>query len=31
VIDYEVIILPFSNGGERVDILMTGIVPDRSL
>jgi hypothetical protein len=31
LIDYEVIILPFSNDGERVDILMTGIVPDQPL
>jgi hypothetical protein len=26
-----VVILPFSNDGERVDLLMTGIVPDRPL
>lgn len=31
LIDYEVVILPFSNDGERVDLLMTGIVPDRPL
>lgn len=30
-IEYEVVILPFSNDGERVDLLMTGIVPDQSL
>jgi hypothetical protein len=30
-IEYEVVILPFSNDGERVDLLMTGIVPDRPL
>lgn len=28
IIDYEVLILPFSDDGERVDLLMTGIVPD---
>lgn len=28
IIDYEVLILPFSGDGERVDLLMTGIVPD---
>lgn len=27
LIDYEVVILPFSNDGERVAMLMTGIVP----
>ncbi|WP_119301033.1 PAS domain-containing protein [Dongia deserti] len=31
LIDWEVVILPFSNDGERVDRLMTGIVPDQSL
>ena len=31
LIDYEIVILPFSNDGERVDLLMTGIVPDRPL
>ena len=31
LIDYEVVILPFSNDGERVELLMTGIVPDRPL
>jgi hypothetical protein len=31
LIDYEVVILPFSRDGERVDLLMTGIVPDRAL
>jgi hypothetical protein len=31
LIDYEVVILPFSEDGERADLLMTGIVPDRSL
>ena len=31
LIDYEVVILPFSSDGELVDILMTGIVPDRAL
>ena len=31
LIEYEVMILPFSNDGERVDLLMTGIVPDRPL
>jgi len=30
-IEYEVVILPFSNDGERVDLLMTGIVPDQPL
>ena len=30
LIDYEAVILPFSNNGERVDLLMTGIVPDRT-
>jgi hypothetical protein len=30
-IDYEVVILPFSNDGEGVDLLMTGIMPDRPL
>ena len=30
-IEYEVVILPFSNDGEQVDLLMTGIVPDRPL
>jgi hypothetical protein len=29
--DYEAVILPFSSDGERVDLLMTGIVPDRPL
>lgn len=28
IIDYEVLILPFSRDGAGVDILMTGIVPD---
>ncbi|HNB26060.1 MAG TPA: PAS domain-containing protein [Alphaproteobacteria bacterium] len=28
IIDYEVLILPFSEDGARVDQLMTGIVPD---
>jgi hypothetical protein len=31
LIDYEILILPFSSDGERVELLMTGIVPDRSL
>ena len=31
MIDYEVVILPFSSDGKRVDLLMTGIVPDRPL
>ena len=31
LIDYEIVILPFSNDGERVDLLMTGIVPGRPL
>jgi hypothetical protein len=31
LIDYEVVILPFSSDGERVDLLMVGIVPDQSL
>lgn len=31
LIEYEVVILPFSNDGARVDLLMTGIVPDQSL
>ena len=31
LIEYELVILPFSNTGERVDLLMTGIVPDRPL
>ncbi|MEZ5832705.1 MAG: PAS domain-containing protein [Dongiaceae bacterium] len=30
LIDYEVVILPFSNDGEKVDLLITGIVPDQS-
>lgn len=29
LIDYEVVILPLSNDGDQVDLLMTGIVPDR--
>ncbi len=28
IIDYEVLILPFSEDGEQVNILMTGIVPN---
>lgn len=28
IIDYEVLILPFSRDGDQVDILITGIVPD---
>jgi len=31
LIEYEAVILPYSNDGERVDLLMTGIVPDRPL
>jgi len=31
LMEYELVILPFSNDGERVDLLMTGIVPDRAL
>jgi hypothetical protein len=31
LIDYEIVILPFSSDGERVDILMTGLVPDHPL
>lgn len=31
LMDYEVVILPFSNDGKRVDLLMTGIVPDQPL
>lgn len=31
LIDYEIMILPFSDDGDRVDLLMTGIVPDRPL
>jgi hypothetical protein len=30
-IEYEAVILPFSKDGGRVDLLMTGIVPDRPL
>ena len=31
LMEYEAVILPFSSDGERVDLLMTGIVPDRPL
>lgn len=31
LIDYEVVILPLARDGQRVDMLMTGIVPDRPL
>jgi hypothetical protein len=31
LIDYEAVILPFSSDSEQVDLLMTGIVPDRPL
>lgn len=31
LIDYEVVILPLARDGERVDMLMTGIVPDHPL
>jgi hypothetical protein len=31
LIDYEIVILPFSNDGRQVDLLLTGIVPDRAL
>ena len=31
LIDYEIIILPFSSDGRQVDLLMTGLVPDRPL
>jgi len=31
LMEYELVILPFSNDGERVDLLMTGIVPDGPL
>lgn len=31
LIEYEVVILPFSSDGTQVDLLMTGIVPDRPL
>jgi len=31
MIDYEIVILPFSNDGARIDLLMTGIVPGRPL
>jgi len=31
LMDYEVVILPFSNDSERVKLLMTGIVPDHPL
>jgi len=31
MIDYEIVILPFSSDGARVDLLLTGIVPDRPL
>jgi hypothetical protein len=31
LMEYEVMILPFSNDGERVDLLITGIVPERAL
>ena len=31
LIEYEAVILPFSSDDERVDLLMTGIVPDRPL
>ena len=31
LIDYEIVILPFSTDGIRVDLLMTGIVPDHPL
>lgn len=30
LIDYEVVILPLSSDGERVEVLMTRLVPDRS-
>lgn len=29
LIDYEIVILPFSSDGAEVDLLMTGIVPDQ--
>lgn len=28
IIDYEILILPFSEDGDRVSLLMTGIVPE---
>ena len=31
LMDYEILILPFSNNGEQVDLLMTGIVRDQPL
>ncbi|HEY1383856.1 MAG TPA: PAS domain-containing protein [Dongiaceae bacterium] len=31
LIDYEIVILPLSSDGERVDMLMTGLVPDHPL
>jgi hypothetical protein len=31
LIDYEIIILPFSNNGSEVDLLITGIIPDHPL
>jgi hypothetical protein len=31
LIDYEIVILPLARDGERVDMLMTGIVPDHPL
>jgi|SRR5262245_23172384 len=31
LITYEAVILPFSSDGERIDILMTGVVPDHPL
>ncbi len=31
MLGYEIVILPFSEDGETVDRLMTGIVPDRAL
>jgi hypothetical protein len=31
LIDYEIVILPFSNDGSEVDLLVTGIIPDHPL
>jgi hypothetical protein len=31
LIDYEIVILPFSEDGQKVHLLLTGIVPDRPL
>ena len=31
LIDYEIVILPFSEDAKKVNLLLTGIVPDRPL